>query len=317
MTAAVVVRTPCRLHFGMFGFGSADRAQFGGLGAMIDPPCIEVEILPSDSFAVHGALKDRTQQAVELLVDRWKLPSMPACKITVRSPRDHTGLGVGTQLSLAVVAGLRRFLSLAEKSLEEMAAAVNRGARSAVGTYGFQLGGLIVDAGKERGRALGKLAIRVALPDAWRFVLFCQSSERGLAGPSEAKAFERLQTVPNEVTSKLWAITNEEILPAVEQNDCRRFGDALYRFGRMAGECFAAVQNGPFASEEIERLVNTIRAFGVPGAGQSSWGPTVFAVTNGDAEARRLVEWVRGRSAGVEYDVVMARPNNCGATLSG
>ena len=36
-----------------------------------------------------------------------------------------------------------------------------------------------------------------------------------------------------------------------------------------------------------------IREFGVPGAGQSSWGPTVFAVTANDEEARRLIEWVR------------------------
>ena len=93
------------------------------------------------------------------------------------------------------------------------------------------------------------------------------------------------------------------------------FGDAIFRFGRLAGECFAAVQNGPFASEEIERLVNSIREFGVPGAGQSSWGPTVFAVTDGDQQARQLVDWVRGRSAGAEYEIVIARPNNRGAQI--
>ena len=141
----------------MFGFGCPDRAQFGGVGAMIEPPNVEVEISPADCFAVHGSLPDRTRQVVELLVDRWKLASLPACDISVRSPRDHTGLGVGTQLNLAVAAGLRRFLKLAEMSLEEMSATVGRGARSAVGTYGFQLGGLIVDAGKNLGRRLANL----------------------------------------------------------------------------------------------------------------------------------------------------------------
>ena len=145
---------------------------------MIEPPRVEIEILPADHFAVHGALADRTRQVVELLVDRWKLPSLPACEIAVRSPRDHTGLGVGTQLNLAIGAGLCRFLNLSEASIEELAATVGRGARSAVGTYGFRLGGLIVDAGKESGQALGKLATRVALPDTWRFVLFCQPDER-------------------------------------------------------------------------------------------------------------------------------------------
>jgi beta-RFAP synthase len=127
-------------------------------------------------------------------------------------------------------------------------------------------------------------------------------------------AFERLPPVPQEVTRELWQITSDEMLPAVEQIDCRMFGEAVFRFGRLAGECFAAVQRRPFASKEIERLVDSIREFGVPGAGQSSWGPTVFAVTDGDEQARQLVDWVQSRYAGVEYEIVIARPNNRGAT---
>src|SRR5205814_1246641 len=107
----------------------------------------------------------------------------------------------------------------------------------------------------------------------------------------------------------------DEILPAVEHGDCAAFGDAIYRFGRLAGECFAPVQGGPFASADIGRLVESIREFGVLGAGQSSWGPTVFAITASDAEGERLVDWIRCRNDGSEYEIVVARPNNCGATI--
>jgi predicted sugar kinase len=93
------------------------------------------------------------------------------------------------------------------------------------------------------------------------------------------------------------------------------FGEAIFRFGRLAGECFAAVQRGPFASVEIERVVDSIREFGVPGAGQSSWGPTVFAVADGDQQARQLVDWIQRRSAAVEYEIVIAMPNNRGAMV--
>jgi beta-ribofuranosylaminobenzene 5'-phosphate synthase len=315
MTKGVYVRTPCRLHFGMFGFGHADKAQFGGVGAMIEPPSVEVDILPANCFIVHGSLADRTRQVVELLAAQWRLSSLPTCEIVVRSPRDHTGLGVGTQLGLAVAAGLRRVLNLSDTSMEQLSAAAGRGARSAVGTYGFQLGGLIVDGGKEPGQPLGNLATRVALPNSWRFLLFCRPNDYGLAGTSEALAFGRLPAVPDEITRELWAITNNEILPAVEHEDCTAFGDAVYRFGRLAGECFAPVQGGAFASANIGRLVESIREFGVPGVGQSSWGPTVFAITASDEEAQRLIDWVRNRDRGSEYEIVVAKPNNCGATI--
>ncbi len=225
MTVSVSVRTPCRLHFGMFSFGRADHAQFGGLGAMVEPPCVEVRLTPAERFAVAGAVPDRTTRVVELLVDHWKLPAFPNCALTIHSPRDHTGLGVGTQLHLAIATALRRFLKLPDITLEELSATVGRGARSAVGTYGFRLGGLIVDGGKEAEASLGKLVTRVALPEGWRFVLFCNPAERGLAGPGETRAFDRLQAVPESVTERLWSITNEEVLPAVEQRV--NFGDQI------------------------------------------------------------------------------------------
>ena len=315
MTAPVLVRTPCRLHFGMFSFGRSGHAQFGGLGAMVEPPCVEVEVAPASRFGVTGVLGDRVLKIAELLVGRWGLPALPECEVNVRAPRDHTGLGVGTQLHLATAAALRRFSRLPEVTIEELARMAGRGTRSAVGTYGFQQGGLIVDGGKSPDASLGNLVKRVALPDEWRFVLFCDPNERGLAGPNEVQAFDRLPEVPESVTERLWSLTDDQILPAVEQGDCGAFGSAIYEFGRTAGECFATVQSGPFATEQTARLVALIREFGVPGAGQSSWGPTVFAVAANDEEASYLIGELQDRQADVRYEIVVARPNNCGATI--
>jgi predicted sugar kinase len=105
------------------------------------------------------------------------------------------------------------------------------------------------------------------------------------------------------------------MIPAVEAADCAGFGEAVYEFGRLAGACFAPAQGGTFASPSIERLVNAIREFGVAGAGQSSWGPTVFAVVPSDAEAASLAAWLRNQLADDESEIMVAAPNNCGATL--
>ncbi len=162
MTTAIQVRTPCRLHFGMFSFGYACRAQFGGVGVMIEPPCVAVRISPADCFTTQGTIAQRKR--AELIAARltiaWKLSFLPACEVAVSSPPGHTGLGVGTQLSLAMAAGLRRFLKLDELAADELAAVTGRGTRSAVGTHGFLHGGLIVDSGKKSIDELGSLAAR-------------------------------------------------------------------------------------------------------------------------------------------------------------
>jgi beta-RFAP synthase len=316
MTPRVHVRAPCRLHFGMFSFGHAGRPQFGGVGAMVEPPNVEVSVRPDASFSVRGALADRVETFIDRLVPAWNLSARPCCAVEVVSPPDHTGLGVGTQLALSIAAGLRRFLVLPEISAAELALALGRGARSAVGTYGFERGGLVVDGGKKSASVIGHLVHRVDLPDAWRFVLVRPGHGQGLAGAIEAAAFARLPPVPAAVTDALWQITERQLLPAATNVDCDAFGEAVYQFNRLAGECFAAVQGGAFASSATAKLIAAIRGLGVAGAGQTSWGPTVFAVTRDDAEAHALRYQLLCGKAASGCEITIARPNNAGARFA-
>ena len=144
---------------------------------------------------------------------------------------------------------------------------------------------------------------------------FARTTNRGLAGDERSGGVCRPAAGTGRSDAELWQITNEEMLPAVQVGDCAAFGEAVYRFGRLAGECFAAAQGGPFASRHIADLVKTIREFGVAGVGQSSWGPTVFAVTADETEAERLATWLSGQDGHGECEVIVARPNNSGATI--
>jgi beta-RFAP synthase len=315
MTHSVRVRAPCRLHFGMFGFGHGDSPQFGGVGMMVEPPAVEVTVTPAETFKVTGLLADRAQCFAKMAASRWRLPSLPACEIRVQSPRDHVGLGVGTQLGLSVAVGLRRFLNLQDLPIETLAADVGRGMRSAVGTYGFRSGGLIVDAGHSPGQSIGNLSRREAIPADWRVLLVAPQGQRGLAGTSEAGAFTRLPPVPRTVTRQLWQIVERELLPALHCGDCATFGDAVYRFGRLSGECFSTVQGGPFASQAIAEQIEAIRDAGIPGVGQSSWGPTVFAICSSQADAQALVTSLGSMPWGRGCLLDIALPSNTGAQL--
>jgi beta-ribofuranosylaminobenzene 5'-phosphate synthase len=310
------VRAPSRLHFGMFSFGHAEQPQFGGVGVMIEPPAVELQVSPADVFSVVGGHTERVRQFAEKAVRSWKLPSLPNCRIKINAPPDHTGLGVGTQLGLAVAAGVRQHLRLSKLPAVELAASVGRGGRSSVGIYGFEFGGLVVDGGKRGGERVGELVCRLPLPEEWRFVLIRTTDGKGLAGECEARAFAELPPVPRAVTRRLWGITNERMLPAVRAADCAEFGEAVYEFGRLAGECFAAAQRGPFANARIAGLVDDIRDFGVKGVGQSSWGPTVFAILANDAEAKQLVNWLRSAGELEDVETAIAHPNNSGVVIN-
>ena len=314
---AVDVSTPCRLHFGLLRLAQPSGPQFGGLGMMIDRPRAALRAAAADEWHVSGPQADRVQavakQAIAALGDD---AAIQALRIEVQStPPSHRGLGSGTQLALAVAAAVRRLARLPDGSADDLARMAARGTRSAVGSHGFVHGGLIWEQGQLEGDSLGQLTARLAVPSTWRIVLIAPARGSGLSGHAEQAAFAELPPAPTDQTRAMAALVEHHILPAVKQDDVESFGEAVHEYGRLSGELFADVQGGPYASSKIARCVAAIRAAGVPGAGQSSWGPTVFAVVRGDQRARDLIDRLRTEAAcrDCRFDVVAA--DNVGAVI--
>lgn len=172
---------------------------------------------------------------------------------------------------------------------------------------------MIVDGGK-RGPELAPLIARVEVPPAWRFVLLTEPGPPGFSGEAEATAFATLPQVSTERSALLRRIALEEMLPAVREGDFATLCEVLYRFGYLAGEAFAAVQGGPFASLTIARRIEWLRERGFLGCGQSSWGPTVYVLTRCQSHATELTDLVRSETAEVELTV--ASPQNHGAAIN-
>jgi beta-RFAP synthase len=211
-----------------------------------------------------------------------------------RCPAEHTGLGVGTQLGLAVA----KALAVAQGSPHDPAAAlatrIGRGERSAIGIHGFDSGGLIVEGGKQPGQDVSPLVEHVTLPDVWRVVVFTPPGADRWHGDDERRAFA---TASGGEPAALLHLAETAISPAAARGDLDAFGEALHEFNRRAGEPFAAAQGGAYASAEIAALIAEVRGLGVRGVGQSSWGPTVFAVVGNHDAALSLVQRFRGRVA--------------------
>lgn len=310
----VLVTAPSRLHFGMLSFGHAEERQFGGVGAMIDSPGLRIEITPAAQLAAGGPLAERALTFARRVADNLRVHN-PACRLRILgAPAEHAGLGTGTQLALAVAAGLCRFFEVEQTSAAELARLAGRGERSAIGSYGFAQGGLLVEAGKVPGQALAPLVSRVELPAEWRFVLIAPCAHVGLSGEAERAAFARLPAVPRETTAELCREVLIHLLPSAIAGDFDEFSESLYRYGHRAGMCFAANQGGPFASAELADLVAQIRAMGIKGVGQSSWGPTLFALFPNESQARDFADRFAVCSP-TPIELTVTAPSRRGATI--
>jgi beta-ribofuranosylaminobenzene 5'-phosphate synthase len=321
MTGRVVrVVAPSRIHFGMLSVNQPGMRHYGGVGAMVDAPGLEIVIRAAPRLETAGPLAERVRQAA-LLAAR----SLPArggendglrCRIEVtRAPPLHVGLGTGTQLAMAVAAGLNAWWEGPTMDAAGLARCVGRGHRSAIGLHGFVFGGLLYESGKAGHENVAPLVDRVDIPPAWRFVLVRPRDERGLYDEAERDAFADLPPVPVERTEMLCQEATGHLLPAAREGRFAEFSESLYRFGYAAGLSFAAKQGGAFAGPRLTELVDWIRARGVAGVGQSSWGPTLLAVLPDEPAAADLARRLGTRPDVGDLDLVIASPNNHGARI--
>lgn len=313
----VIVSAPSRLHFGLLSFGNPSVRQFGGVGVMIDQPGLRLKVSPAESLETAGPLQDRLSEAASRWLENVEDINELRCKVELTSiPRLHAGLGVGTQLALAVATGLNTFYERSSTGVEALARSVGRGLRSAVGTYGFALGGLIAEQGKLPQESVSPLIERVAMPGEWRFVLIAPKKIEGLHGANEQSAFDELPPVAEEVTFRLNGIIMDRILPAARSANYLGFSDAVYDFGFLAGSCFAPMQGGAYNGPLLSALVKQIRSLGVRGVGQSSWGPTIYAICESKSQADSLAENLRSLAEDREYEIMIASADNHGARVT-
>jgi hypothetical protein len=76
------------------------------------------------------------------------------------------------------------------------------------------------------------------------------------------------------------------LLPAVADGDLATFGAALSAIQAINGRWFAPVQGGTFAPGPSEELVRNMADWGASGVGQSSWGPAVYGIVDGERRPR-------------------------------
>ena len=144
LVGVVRVDTPSRLQMGLLDLRGDLGRLFGGIGLALREPRTVVEASPAEDLAVTGVDADRARAVASRVLARWNLPG--AALHVHRGIPAHAGLGSGTQLALAVARAVAESFGLAQ-DLGALVAATGRAARSGVGSWTFERGGLVVDGG--------------------------------------------------------------------------------------------------------------------------------------------------------------------------
>jgi beta-RFAP synthase len=281
---------------------------------------VETVRAPAGAAPAHEA-------PVREILDRLRpeLAEPPVAVRLVETIPAHAGFGAGTQLGLAVALGAARAAGHSIP-IRELARRLGRGQRSGIGVATFEHGGLVIDAGHRTvgddartgleadGPEPPPVIFQHPLPDDWRFVLATPRAEPGLSGVAERRAFEELPPMDAAGVGRICRLTLMQVAPAALTGDIATFGAAITEIQAIVGEYFAPCQGGRYATRTGCEVAEMALARGARAVGQSSWGPTVFALVAGDTEGHALADAFRHAFGSGLARLDVSRPRNRGAS---
>lgn len=289
----------------------------------IDRPRTVVTAEPAAAVNTPSGLSERyAKDSIELL-------NVSGIDLDIETaiPR-HMGLGSGTQLALAIHTAIARAHDRSP-DLRENAPMLDRGGRSGIGVGTFEAGGFLIDAGHASDQftpdrpptgswTVPPISARHPIPDHWRFLLVIPDMTPGRSEADEDASMRSIvESADSAVADEIASVVLDHLLPGLATERISLVGEAMTTIDRLNGRWFESEQGGrhrPATRTIVELLRNEPAIFGT---GQSSWGPTIYGLTDSRRESQAKAA---GEAALEELDcggrVRLAQPRNTGATVA-
>ena len=205
-----------------------------------------------------------------------------------------------------------------------------RGGRSGVGVATFEAGGFVLDAGHPTARfttdrpadgewTVPPVAARHDVPDDWRFLLVRPDADPGRSGDAEDDAMRTaVERADPGLADRIGGIVTRRVLPSIAIGNAERFGAAVAEIGRLNGAWYTDEQGGVYRPPVGDVVASLSDSAAVFGAGQSSWGPTVYGVTDAaNADAAKAAGERALSEADVAGSVAVVRAADGEARVTG
>jgi beta-ribofuranosylaminobenzene 5'-phosphate synthase len=311
---SVTVSVPARLHLGFMDLNGGLGRRFGGIALALNELGTTISIRASMHTQVEGPDHERARGYVEKMRRLLDLQANYHLVVEEAVPA-HAGLGSGTQLALAVAAGVRRLHDL-PLDVPGDAIHLGRGLRSGTGIGLFARGGLVVDGGRGADDVPAPIICHMPVPESWSVLVLLDPARQGLHGPEEAAAFAALAPFAADEAARLCRLVLMKLLPSLAQRDLAGFGGAIRELQMRLGDYYAPVQGGNrFTSPNVAAALALLEREGAVGIGQSSWGPTGFAFVPSHVEGMRFATVLRQRPESRGLDIRVCAALNRGAEI--
>jgi beta-ribofuranosylaminobenzene 5'-phosphate synthase len=328
----MIIETPSRLHVTLIDLNGKYGRIDGGVGITIREPKLILEaekgyesnkIIFTNSHNLNSETLNDYQVKINNAIIRMNkflgLNENYHFKVREYYP-SHSGLGSGTQLSLAVA---KLILKINEQDLpaHEIAAIVGRGGTSGIGVASFERGGFIVDGGHKTiskqdflpssasNASPPPILAKYDFPMDWNLILVIPQAERKVSGDHEVNIFQEYCPIPLVEVQKLTHILLMKMMPAVVEGDLDAFGQAVNIIQKVGFKKIESDLQNSFTNYLIESL----RSAGASGVGLSSFGPTVYAVT--DTNCKDICRTARSLMQDKEGEIISSKAQNSGAIL--
>lgn len=312
------INTPSRLHFGIIDMRGDIGRLHGSAGVAIEAPRLILEVEEAGETMVTGARSGRAHSIIKNILCAHEIKGGVRLDIQSDIP-EHMGFGSGTQLTIALGTALNTIFDLG-MTYDEIVVGQGRSRRSGIGTHSFLYGGFIVDGGHaiDAPEKIPPLIHRSDVPDDWLFIVCVPEINTGFSGVKESDAFKNLEPPPVEMIARVSRLVLMQMIPSILEKNITLFGDAMTKLDTIFGKYWATMQGGTYSHPRIESCVTHLLQEGAYGAGQSSWGPALYGLVDGKAQARELADEMerfinKGENSG---SVFITGADNKGAQIS-
>lgn len=323
------IETSARLHLSLIDLNGLEGRLDGGIGITLENPSLKIECSESgdDTEIVFDknlnvlnkeVYESKIIDATRNMKNYLNIGTNYEFVIKEIYPVHH-GLGLGTQLALAV-AKLISELNETKLNTINLAKIIQRGGTSGIGVYSFDAGGLIVDGGHKKSQKIDylpssaanvsppPLIARYDFPDDWNIILVTPKTNDGVSGQEEIDVFQTYSPINIQDVQQISYLTLMKLMPAIVEKDIQSFGEAVNKIQSLG---FKKVERD-LQDSKINKLINTMGELNMPAVGMSSFGPTCFGIS--DENPKSLQKEIEQLTEGTA-EITVTKGKNHGAVL--